>query len=115
EVEGAALALQRRVEVRASYLVYVVEALLARQLGELQLELLDLGALLPDHHARAGGVDVDLRLVRRALDLDLGDAGVVEALLQEVADLGVLVEQIRVLAPREPARVPALDHAQAEA
>src|SRR3989454_1154163 len=114
ELEGHVLAHQLRVEVRAPHLVDVEEALLARQLGELLLELLDLGALLPDHDARAGAVDVDLRLVRRALDLDLGDAGVVEALLQEAADLGVLVEQIRVLAPREPARVPVLDHAQAE-
>ena len=61
------------------------------------------------------GVDVDLRLVGGALDLDLRDARVVEALLQEVADLDVLVQQLGVLAPGEPARVPVLDDAEPEA
>ena len=66
-------------------------------LRELLLELLDLRALLADHDAGPRGVDVDLRLVRGALDVDLRDAGVVEALLQEVPDLDVLVQELGVL------------------
>src|SRR5204863_2376425 len=95
--------------------VDVDEGLLAGELAELLLELLDLRALLADDDPRARGMDVDLRLARGALDLDLRDAGVVEALLQEVPDLRVLVQQLRVLAAREPARVPVLDDTQAEA
>ena len=78
------------------------------------LQLLDLGALLADHDARTRGVDVDLRLVGGALDLDLGDARVVEAALDEHADADVLVQQRGVVAVRVPLRVPALDHTEAK-
>ena len=40
------------------------------------------------------GVDVDLQLVGGALDLDLGDAGVLEPLLQVGLERQVLVEQV---------------------
>jgi hypothetical protein len=94
--------------------VDVDERLFLRQLLELRLELLDLGALLADDDAGAGGVNVDLRLVRGALDFDLRNARVVEPLLQEVADLDVLVEELGVFAPGVPARVPTLDDAEAK-
>src|SRR5438874_1733323 len=57
QLERDVLPHQLRVQVRPPHLVDVEEALLARQLGELLLELLDLGALLPDHDAwaRVGG------------------------------------------------------------
>src|SRR5262249_11516189 len=76
-----------RVCVGPADLVDVEEGLLAGELRQLLLELLDLGALLADHDAGPCSVDVDLRLVGGALDVDLRDARVVEPLLQEVADL----------------------------
>jgi hypothetical protein len=46
------------------------------------LQLVDLRALAADDDARPRGVDVDLQLVGRALDLDLRHARVREALLE---------------------------------
>ena len=43
------------------------------------------------------GVDVDLQLVGRALDLDVRDAGMREPLLERVAQLEILVQQLRVV------------------
>src|SRR5262249_1773379 len=98
----------------AAHLVDVDERLLAREAGELLLELLDLRPFLADHDAGPGGVDVDLRLVRGTLDVDLRHARVVEALLQEVPGLDVLVGELRILSLREPARVPVLGDTQTE-
>jgi hypothetical protein len=66
----------------------------------LGLQLVDFRALAADDDARARGVDVDLQLVGRALDLDLRDAGVREARLQRVAQLEIL----RAAAWRSPCR-----------
>src|SRR5690606_13429270 len=59
--------------------------LLAGQLLEVGADALRLGASATDHDARAGGVDVDADAVARALDLDPGDAGAVEARLEQLA------------------------------
>src|SRR5262249_17345998 len=115
ELQGDVLGHQLRVEIRTAHLVNVDERFLRRELAELAFQLLDLGAFLADHDARAGGVDVDLGLVGSALDLHLGDAGVVEALLQELAQLEIFVQQLAIVAAREPLRVAALDDAEAEA
>jgi len=53
------------------------------------LQLLDASALLADHDARAGRVNVDLHLVRGALDFDLGDAGARKLALQVFSKLDV--------------------------
>jgi hypothetical protein len=74
ELERNVLGHELRVHVGTPHLVDVDEGLLARELGQLLLQLLDLRALLADHDARPGGVDVDLRLVRGALDVDLRHA-----------------------------------------
>src|SRR5216117_3912398 len=60
------------------------------------------------------GVDVDLQLVRGALGLDARDARVREALLQVRPEGEILVEQLRVVAVRVPARAPGLVEAEAE-
>ena len=65
-------------------------------------------ALAADDDAGARGVDVDLQLVGGALDLDLRDAGVLEALLQVLLERQVLVQQVGVVLAREPARLPGL-------
>src|SRR5581483_5326228 len=64
--------------------------------------------------AGARGVDVDLGLVRRALDLDVAHAGVVELLLDERLELEVLVQPLGVVLLLVPARRPRLDDAEAE-
>src|SRR5262249_23030219 len=71
-------------------------------------------AALADDDARARGVDVDLALVRGALDLDRGHAGVVQLLLDELLELDVLMEPLGVVLLFVPLGVPALDDAQAE-
>src|SRR5215475_6439533 len=114
ELQRHVLGHQLRVDVGTPHLVDVDEGLLAREAGELLLELLDLRALLADHDTGTGGVDVDLRLVRGALDVDLRDARVVQAFLQEVADLDVLVQELGIFPPRKPARIPVLRDPQAE-
>src|SRR4030095_1330233 len=114
ELERDVLRDQLRVDVGPADLVDVDEGLLAGEPRQLLLELLDLRALLADHDARPRGVDVDLGLVGRALDVDLRDPRMVQALLQEVADLDVLVEEVRVLPTGEPARIPRLDDTAAE-
>src|ERR671919_520970 len=68
---------------------------------QLVLELLDLRALAADDDARPRRVDRDARAVGRALDVDLRDAGVIELVLDEPADLHVLVQQVRVALRRE--------------
>src|SRR4051812_7406406 len=78
----------------------------AGHLGEIRAQLLDVGALLADHHARTRRVDGDAGLLRRALDDDLRDAGLSEARAQVFLQLQILMEELRVIAAGEPAAVP---------
>ena len=71
----------------------VQEHLVLAELGDVLAELLDVRALLADDHARAGGVNGDAALLVRTLDDDLGDAGLLQLLLDELADLDVFVQQ----------------------
>src|SRR5512138_1624962 len=82
ELQRHRLGDQLRVELGLQDLLDVDEDLLARALLDLLLELVDLLPLAADDDARARGVDGDLQLVGRALDLDAADAGVGEALLE---------------------------------
>src|SRR5262249_7898910 len=103
-----------RVELGLLNLLDVDEDLAARALLDFLLQLVDFGALAADDDARARRVDVDLQLVRGALGLDLGDARVGEPLLQALAQREILVQQLRVVAIRVPARPPRLVEAEAE-
>src|SRR5437867_3793925 len=82
---------------------------------KLVLEPFDLGPLPPDDDARSRRVDRDPCAARGALDVDPGDAGVIERLLDVASDLDVLVKEVGVLLPGEPARTPRSRGAQAEA
>ena len=93
----------------------VQEHLVLGQRLDFLLERLDARATLTDHDARTGRVDVDLRLVRRALDLDVRDARVVELLLDEALQLEVFMQPLRVVLLLVPARRPRLDDAEAKA
>src|SRR5690606_33966265 len=80
----------------------------ALQLGA---QVLDVLALLADDDPGTGAVHGDLGVLRRTLDHDLAHHGVRQLLLEEIADLDVVVQHVReVLAVRIPARGPvALD------
>ena len=86
----------------------------AGDLLELGAKAVDLGALLTDDDARTGGKDDDLHLVTSALDLDAGDGGTGETLVQELADLEVVTEGLSVVLLSEPAGAPVLGDAKTE-
>src|SRR5581483_500681 len=88
---------------------------LGRSLEVADLQRLDALPALADDHSGPRGEDDDLALVRGALDLDAGDARVLEVLLDRALDANVLVEPLRVALVLEPLRVPRLDDAEAEA
>src|SRR5215467_13704300 len=96
-------------------LLDVDEDLAVGPLLDLGLQLVDLRPLPADDDSRTRGVDVDLQLVRRALDLDLRHTGVREPLLERVAQLEILVQELRVVLVGEPARAPGLIEPEPEA
>src|SRR5258708_3363569 len=84
-----------------------VEADLAvGHLGDVEAQLLDVGALLADDDAGARRVDGDARLLGGALDDDAADAGLLQPVVQELAQTQILVQQPAILLAREPARIP---------
>src|SRR5262249_12832215 len=104
---GAVLGSQRGVELGLEDIDDVQRRLALGHAGEIGAQLLDVGALLADHHARVGGVDGDARPLGRTLDDDLGHARLGQPLAQHLADMDVLMEHRRVLAALGvPARVP---------
>src|SRR5690606_6794994 len=70
--------------------------LLARELLELTADAVRLGAAATDDDAGARRVDVHADAVAGALDLDLRDAGALEARGHELADLDVLADVVAV-------------------
>src|SRR5690348_2149979 len=106
---------QLRVQLGLAHLVDVDVRRDAHHVADFLAQLLDVLALLADHHARAGSVDRHARGLGRALDLDLRDAGGGQLLLQHVADLDVGHEILGVIAlVGEPLRVPVLGNAEAD-
>src|SRR5882757_3473211 len=76
-------------------------------LGQVAAQLLDVGALLADDDAGPRGVNGHARALGRALDDDLGDTRLRQALAQHLADADVLVEHRGVLfALGVPAGIP---------
>ena len=92
ELLGHALGDQLGVDLGVLHLEDVQLHLLAGQLLQLAADALGLGTVAADDDARAGGVDVDPDPVTGALDLDRGDAGPLQALGQQPADLDVLAD-----------------------
>src|SRR4051812_5085829 len=103
-----------RIELRLLDLLDVDEDLAVGLLLDLLLELVDFRPLAADDDARARGVDVDLELVRGALDFNLRHAGMLEPGLERVAQLQVLVQQLRVVLAADPARAPRFVEPEAE-
>ena len=104
------------VELRLADLLDLELDLAGRQRADLLAQDLDVGAALADDDARLGGVDGHRHVVDAALDLDAADAGVGQPLVDELADLDVLLEGGGVfLVIRVPLRGPGARDTEAEA
>src|SRR5690606_12854284 len=115
ELLGDVLGHQLGVEFRLANFDDVQMHFRLGHLGQIGTQLLDVGALLADHHARTCRVDGDAGLLGRPLDHDAGDAGLGQALLEVFTDLQILVQQIGILLViREPARIPGAIDAETE-
>src|SRR5882757_4690108 len=70
-------------------------------------QLVDIGALLADHDARTRRMDRHAALLVRALDHDAGNGCLLEFLVQDLADLDVLMQQLAVFVlAGEPTGIP---------
>src|SRR6185437_13645537 len=87
-----------------------------RDVGHLLAQLVDVGALLADHDARTRRVDRDAALLVRTFDHDARHRGLLQFLVQDLADLDVLVQQLAVFGlAGEPARIPGPVDAETQA
>src|SRR6185312_8511417 len=83
---------------------------------DVALQLLDIGALLADHHARPGRVNGDAALLVRTFDHDAGNARGLQLVAEIFADLDVFLQELAILLlARVPARVPGPVDAQTQA
>src|SRR5262249_1412474 len=81
-----ALGDQMRVDFRLADLDDIEMHLTLGELAEVLLQLLDVSALLADHDARACRVDRHAALLVRTLDHDTRDAGLLQLLVEVLAD-----------------------------
>ena len=81
---------------------------------DLLLELVDLSPFAADDDARTRGVDDDLQLVSRALDVNVRNARASEPTLQFFLQLQVFVQEIGIIALGDPVRMPGTIEAQSE-
>src|SRR5688572_26325810 len=105
---------QLSVELGSFDLLDVDADLLAAELGQLIAQLVDFGALLPDHDAGPAGVDRHHDLAGLPLDLDVRDGGVAESRLEILAEQLVFLEERREVTVRVPARLVKLRDSQPE-
>ena len=90
--------------------------LLADHLFHSQTILLDLLATLANDNTGTGAVQIDGNDVVAALDLDLGNAGTVQSLLEILADLLILDDQVAdLLFTGIPTGIPVFDDADPQA
>src|SRR5208283_3438328 len=116
ELEGDVFRDELGLDLGLLDLLDVEQDLLARQLDELGLDVLDLLSLAPDDDAGPGGVDLDADAVGRALDEDARHGGLLELLHQGRADQVGLEKELReLLLAREPAGLPVAPDGQSEA
>src|SRR5882672_5187614 len=79
----------------------------SRDIGNPLAQLVDVGALLADHDTRTRRVDRHAALLVRTLDHDAGDSRLLEFLVQDLADLDVLMQQLAVFVlAGEPTGIP---------
>src|SRR5690606_6504955 len=82
ELKRDILGHQSSLDLGLLYLLDIEENLLARKLGELVLDLLDLLPLATDDDAGTRGIDLDADAVRRAFDEDARDGSLLQLLHQ---------------------------------
>src|SRR4029077_17594315 len=79
----------------------------SRDVGNALAQLVDVGTLLADHDTRTGRVDRHPALLVRTLDHNSRHGSLLEFLVQDLADLDVLVQQLAVFVlAGEPAGIP---------
>ena len=114
QLGGDALGHELGLDLGTADLGHLDGDVLSEFLLEVVAQLLDLGALAADDDARAGGVQHQAHLAAGAFDLDLGETGVVELLLDVFTELVVLENEGRIVLLAEPAGKPVLGIPQAE-
>ena len=98
---------QLRVHLRTSYFDDVKDNLVLCHLLDLGLQLVNRCAALSDNNAGLGSIYRNLYTMRCALDIQLGNAGGVQLLLQEFTDLIVFYEYVaESIVIGEPLRTP---------
>src|ERR1700704_3033954 len=98
---------QRGVELGLADFDDVDDDVRGGDIGDLLAQLVDVGALLADHDARTRGVNRHPALLVRTLDHDTRDGGLLQFLVQDLADLDVLVQQLAVFGlAGEPTGIP---------
>src|SRR5882762_5909712 len=76
-------------------------------IGNALAQLVDIGALLADHDAGTRRMDRHATLLVRTLDHDAGDGRLLELLVQDLADLHVLMQELAVFVlAGEPTGIP---------
>src|SRR3990167_299280 len=100
ELLGYRVGDQLRIDFGLAHLFDVHGHRHAQTLGQFGLEVLDVLALLADHHARTRRVDGDAGVLGGALDQDARDGGVLELLLEVLAHVKVFGEHAREVAAR---------------
>src|ERR1700688_4272104 len=98
---------QRGVELGLADLDDVDDDVGGRDIGHALAQLVDIGALLADHDTGTRRVDRHPALLVRTLDHDPGDGCLLQFLVQDLADLDILVQQLAVLVlAGEPTGIP---------
>src|ERR1700737_4108875 len=98
---------QRGVELGLADLDDVDDDVGGGDIGNALAQLVDVGALLADHDAGTRRVDRHAALLVRTLDHDPGDGRLLEFLVQDLADLDILVQQLAVFVlAGEPTGIP---------
>src|SRR6202521_3682272 len=98
---------QRRIELGLADLDDVDDDVGRRDIGDALAQLVDVGALLADHDAGTRRMDRHAALLVRTLDHDSRDRCLLQFLVQDLADLDILVQQLAVFVlAGEPTGIP---------
>ena len=114
KLQGDRFGNQLRVELGLVNLLNIDEDFALGFLGQILLELLDLGAFAPDDDARTRGGNGNPQLVAGTIHFDRADAGGLEPVAESVLELQVLAQELGIILLGEPARAPGLGESQPE-
>src|SRR5713101_1473620 len=114
ELHGHGLGNELGVQFRLLDFLNINEHLAAGPFLDFLLQLVDFRPLTADDDAGTRRVNVDFQLIGRAFGLNLRDPRVREPLFEHLPQCQVLVQQLRVVAIRVPARPPRLVESKPE-